>query len=153
VILNISDQPQLQDAYEDLLQRLGPAVTVAPMADNNGVEMILGVSRDEQFGPTVVVGFGGIYAEILSDVAVMLPPFDSAEVKRVLKSLSMYPLLEGVRGGSPLDIDSYCDVAAKMSAIALALSDSVVEIDINPVRLGVKGCIGLDALVVQEQKN
>ena len=153
VILNISDQRQLQDAYEDLLQRLGPAVTVAPMADNNGVEMILGVSRDEQFGPTVVVGFGGIYAEILSDVAVMLPPFDSAEVKRVLKSLSMYPLLEGVRGGSPLDIDSYCDVAAKMSAIALALSDSVVEIDINPVRLGVKGCIGLDALVVQEKKN
>ena len=65
----------------------------------------------------------------------------------------MYPLLEGVRGGSPLDIDSYCDVAAKMSAIALALSDSVVEIDINPVRLGVKGCIGLDALVVQEKKN
>ena len=73
VILDISDQHQLQDAYQDLLQRLGPAVTVSPMADNSGVEMILGVSRDDQFGPTVVVGFGGIYAEILSDVAVLLP--------------------------------------------------------------------------------
>ena len=150
VILDISDQHQLQDAYQDLLQRLGPAVTVSPMADNSGVEMILGVSRDDQFGPTVVVGFGGIYAEILSDVAVLLPPFDAAKVKEVLESLSMYPLLKGARGALAMDVDSYCEAAAKMSAIALAFADSVVEIDINPIQLNAKCCIGLDALVVLE---
>ena len=77
---------------------------VAPMVETGGVEMILGVSRDDQFGPTVVVGFGGIYAEVLSDVAVLLPPFDAAKVKGALETLSMFPLLNGARGGLRMDI-------------------------------------------------
>ena len=63
----------------------------------------------------------------------------------------MFPLLNGARGGFRMDINSYCEVAAKMSAIALAFADNVVEIDINPIQLNTKGCIGLDALVVLER--
>ena len=151
VMLNITSEGQLQEAYLDFSLRLGAKAMVAPMVETGGVEMILGVSRDDQFGPTVVVGFGGIYAEVLSDVAVLLPPFDAAKVKGALETLSMFPLLNGARGGLRMDINSYCEAAAKMSAIALAFADNVVEIDINPIQLNTKGCIGLDALVVLER--
>ena len=153
VVLNILNERQLLTAYEDMASRLGPLGMVVPMMQSSGIEMILGVSRDSQFGPTVVVGFGGIYAEILNDIAVLIPPFNAAAVKRVLQNLSMADLLSGVRGASKVDIDSYCIAAAKLSEIAVNLSDTVLEIDINPVMLTANGCVGLDALMVLEKKN
>ena len=153
VVLNILNERQLLTAYEDMASRLGPLGMVVPMMQSSGIEMILGVSRDSQFGPTVVVGFGGIYAEILNDIAVLIPPFNAAAVKRVLENLSMADLLSGVRGASKVDIDSYCIAAAKLSEIAVNLSDTVLEIDINPVMLTANGCVGLDALMVLEKKN
>ena len=153
VVLNILNERQLLTAYEDMASRLGPLGMVVPMMQSSGIEMILGVSRDSQFGPTVVVGFGGIYAEILNDIAVLIPPFNAAAVKRVLQNLSMADLLSGVRGASKVDIDSYCIAAAKLSEIAVNLSDTVLEIDINPVMLTTNGCVGLDALMVLEKKN
>lgn len=153
VVLNILNERQLLTAYEDMASRLGPLGMVVPMMQSSGIEMILGVSRDSQFGPTVVVGFGGIYAEILNDIAVLIPPFNAAAVKRVLENLSMADLLSGVRGASKVDIDSYCIAAAKLSEIAVNLSDTVLEVDINPVMLTANGCVGLDALMVLEKKN
>ena len=153
VVLNILNERQLLTAYEDMASRLGPLGMVVPMMQSSGIEMILGVSRDSQFGPTVVVGFGGIYAEILNDIAVLIPPFNAAAVKRVLQNLSMADLLSGVRGASKVDIDSYCIAAAKLSEIAVNLADTVLEVDINPVMLTANGCVGLDALMVLEKKN
>jgi hypothetical protein len=126
---------------------------IAPMVLSDGIEMILGVSRDDQFGPTVVVGFGGIYAEVLADVKVLMPPFDSAAVKRALQSLAMYELLVGVRGAPKLAIDSYCEAAVKLSVFAVLLADTVVEVDINPIKLSANGCLGLDALMVLSERD
>ena len=153
VVLNIANQADLLKAYREMADRLGPKGMVAPMLQSSGIEMILGISRDSQFGPTVVAGFGGIFAEVLSDVAVLIPPFNAAAVKRVLENLSMADLLSGVRGASKVDIDSYCIAAAKLSEIAVNLSDTVLEVDINPVMLTANGCVGLDALMVLEKKN
>ncbi|HIG68355.1 MAG TPA: CoA-binding protein [Porticoccaceae bacterium] len=148
VILNIPDEARLLDAYYAMAERLGPQAMIAPMVHSGGIEMILGVSRDDQFGPTVVVGFGGLYAEVLADVAVLMPPFDSDTVKRALQNLAMYELLEGVRGAPAMDVDSYCRAAATLSQVALSLQDTVAEIDINPLKLSADGCIGVDALMV-----
>jgi acyl-CoA synthetase (NDP forming) len=148
VILNITSSEMLITAYEDLSKRLGPLAMIAPMVESEGIEMILGVSRDDQFGPVVLVGFGGIYAEVLSDILFLLPPFDAATVKRALASLTLYPILKGVRGQGSMDIDSYCEAAALLSQISLSLRDTVSEIDINPIKVGVDGCVGLDALIV-----
>ena len=148
VILNITSSEMLITAYEDLSKRLGPLAMIAPMIESEGVEMILGVSRDDQFGPVVLVGFGGIYAEVMSDIAVLLPPFDAETVKRALVSLTLYPMLDGVRGTVSVDIDSYCQAAALLSQISLSLKDCISEIDINPIKIGVDGCVGLDALMV-----
>ena len=148
VILNITSSEMLITAYEDLSKRLGPLAMIAPMIESEGVEMILGVSRDDQFGPVVLVGFGGIYAEVMSDIVVLLPPFDAETVKRALVSLTLYPMLDGVRGTVSVDIDSYCQAAALLSQISLSLKDCISEIDINPIKIGVDGCVGLDALMV-----
>ena len=153
VVLNIANQAGLLKAYREMADRLGPKGMVAPMLQSSGIEMILGISRDSQFGPTVVAGFGGIFAEVLSDVAVLIPPFNATAVKRVLENLSMADLLKGARGASKVDVDSYCEVAARLSEIAVAFSDTLVEVDINPIMLTADGCVGLDALMVLADKN
>ena len=153
VVLNIANQADLLKAYREMADRLGPKGMVAPMLQSSGIEMILGISRDSQFGPTVVAGFGGIFAEVLSDVAVLIPPFNATAVKRVLENLSMADLLKGARGASKVDVDSYCEVAARLSEIAVVFSDTLVEVDINPIMLTADGCVGLDALMVLADKN
>ena len=126
--------------------RMGPEAIVAPMAPP-GVEMILGATRDADFGPVVIVGFGGVLAETLRDVTHVLPPFDAAGARRAVDSLRLRPLLDGVRGATACDVDAFCDVAARFSAVVHALGDEIAEIDINPVIVHEKGCTIVDALI------
>ncbi|MDA8902828.1 acetate--CoA ligase family protein [Porticoccaceae bacterium] len=151
VILNIISQAELLEAYQDLSHRLGSAAMVAPMVEVQGVEMILGISTDKQFGPVVVLGFGGLYAEMLKDTTVLLPPFDSASAVEAIGRLKMSPMLAGVRGSSPVDVQAYAEVAARLSVLAVEFADLIAEIDINPVKVLANGCLGLDALLVKHQ--
>jgi acyl-CoA synthetase (NDP forming) len=147
VVLNIQDATQLGAAYRELAARLGPEALVAPMA-GAGIEMILGATRDEQFGPVILLGFGGVLAETLQDVTFVLPPFDAAHARRCVDRLQLRPLLDGVRGRAAADIDSFCDLAARFSAIVDALGGELGEVDINPVIVHATGCTIVDALVV-----
>ena len=149
VILNITSQAQLLDAYQDLSQRLGSAAILAPMVEAAGVEMIMGITTDKQFGPVVVLGFGGIYAEMLKDTTVLLPPFDSATASQAIGRLKMSPMLAGARGSSAVDIQAYAEAAARLSVLALEFADLIAEIDINPVKVMASGCLGLDALLLK----
>ena len=149
VVLDIRSEASLIEAFKDLSQRLGNQVMVAPMIQSEGVEMLLGIASDNQFGPFVVVGFGGIHAEVLNDVRLLRPPFDSAAVKRALDSLLMSELLDGVRGQSAVDVQSYCLAAAQLSAFALSFADIIAEIDVNPMKIMPHGCLGLDALLIK----
>jgi acyl-CoA synthetase (NDP forming) len=147
VVLNIQDATQLDAAYRELAARLGPEAVVAPMAAA-GIEMMLGATRDEQFGPVILLGFGGVLAETLQDVTFVLPPFDAAHARRCVDRLQLRPLLDGVRGRPAADIDSFCDLAARFSAIVDALGGELGEVDINPVIVHATGCTIVDALVV-----
>lgn len=109
--------------------------------------MLLGVVRDEQFGPLVLLGFGGIMAESMRDVACALPPFTAATARRLVDGLRQRSLLDGHRGMPPVDIGSFCAAAASVSVLAATLGDAVAELDINPVLVRVDGCLALDALV------
>lgn len=149
VILNITSQAQLLDAYQDLSQRLGSAAILAPMVEAAGVEMIMGITTDKQFGPVVVLGFGGIYAEMLKDTTVLLPPFDSATASQAIGRLKMSPMLAGARGSSAVDVQAYAEAAARLSVLALEFADLIAEIDINPVKVMASGCLGLDALLLK----
>ncbi|MCU0990389.1 MAG: acetate--CoA ligase family protein [Xanthomonadales bacterium] len=148
VRLAIENAQQLERAYADLAGRLGPDALVAPMVDSRGVEMLLGMVRDEQFGPLVTLGFGGVRVEVIRDVACALPPFDRAAARRLLDSLRLRPLLEGVRGGPAADVEAFCIAAERFSVLAHALGDAIDEIDVNPVIVHADGCVAVDGLVV-----
>ena len=157
VALNIRDEQSLLDTYEDFRVRLGARVLLMEMAAD-GVEMILGALRDPQFGPVIMLGFGGVLAETLQDVAFALPPFDAAYARRRVDGLALRPLLDGVRGKPAVAIDQFCQVAASFSVMVDALQDQLQEIDINPVIVTENTCTAVDALVIsgtpsQDQTN
>ena len=148
VVLDLASFDQLRAAYDELAARLGPHAIAMPMVQGAGIEMILGVARDAQFGPVVLLGLGGIHAELMQDVAVLLPPFSPARARTAVDGLQGHKLLAEARGRPALAVDQYCDMASRLSMLAVALADCVAEIDINPVRLMVDSCVGLDALIV-----
>ena len=147
VSIGIADAEELKKMYARMRDRLGDDVLVAPMV-SAGVEMFLGLKRDPQFGPVVLLGFGGTLAETIGDVQFALPPFDSQHARRCIDRMRLRPLLDGVRGTAAVDVDSYCKLAARFSVMAHALGDVLSEIDVNPVIVGEADAIAVDALVV-----
>ena len=149
VRLNIGNEAELLSAYHDLGRRLGDRAMVAPMLEAPGVEMILGLAADEQFGPLIVMGIGGVHAELLHDIVSVVPPFDAGTALRCLERLKMRKLLDGIRGAPSADVRSFCEAASILSIIAVEFADLVTEVDINPVKVLEQGCVGLDALVIR----
>ena len=147
VIVGIVDDDQLRQMYALMKKRLGDEVLVASLADG-GVEMILGMKRDPQFGPVVVLGFGGVLAETLADVQFALPPFNAAHAGRCLERMKLRPLLDGVRGARAVDTTGFCRLAERFSVMAYALRDVLAEVDVNPVIVSERGAVAVDALVV-----
>jgi acyl-CoA synthetase (NDP forming) len=115
-----------------------------------GVETVVGVSHDDLFGPVVMVGLGGVFVEVLGDVTFRVPPFGRRDAERMLRELRGFPLLGGVRGAPPADLDGLVDVIMRVQRLALDLADDVGELDVNPlvVLSEGRGAIALDALVV-----
>ncbi len=112
-------------------------------------EFMVGARRDPVFGPVVVVGDGGKYVEALQDVAVLLPPFDVADVQAALRTLRIAPLLEGVRGEPPLDVAALAAVVVEVGRLIAAEPGEIASIDVNPVMVGARGegAVVVDALV------
>jgi hypothetical protein len=150
VKLGLADGAAVAAAYTDLAARLGPMALVMPMAPK-GVELAFGMVSDAQFGPLVMVGAGSTLIELLAGRAFALPPFDSAEARRLIDSLSLRPLLDGKRGAPAADLEALCDALARFSVMAADLGDLLQEADVNPVSAGAAGCLALDALVVPRQ--
>ena len=148
--LGLTDDAAVAAAYRDLAKRIDPRVLVAPMIASHGVEMLLGMVRDPQFGPVVLVGAGGVHVEALGDAVYALPPFDAAEAARLVGRLRIAPLLRSRRHRRPLAIDEFCRVAARFSALVAALGDGLSEVDLNPVIVHADGCAIVDALIVPQ---
>ena len=152
VVTGLRDERELLEAYLHLYERLGAQALVAPMVDG-GVELLLGAKRDPQFGPVVLLGFGGVLAETIGDVAFALPPFTAADARRYLDGLRLRPLLDGVRGRPAANIDAACELAARFSVLADELRDVIAEIDVNPVIVNEHAAVAVDALVVPGKWN
>ncbi|WP_423457590.1 acetate--CoA ligase family protein [Ottowia sp. VDI28] len=125
---------------------------VAPMC--RGIEIICGALCDPTFGPMVMVGIGGIHAELLKDVAFRMAPFSRDEALEMLDELKMRPLLDGVRGAPPSDIGTLADTLANLSDFYASTYADIAEIDINPFVLLPKdqGGFAVDALIVPTTK-
>ena len=147
VRLGVVDPLELREAYRDLAERLGPDVTIAAMAPP-GVEVALGVVRDPTFGPLVVVAAGGVLVELIHDRKLALPPIDEDAARRLIDGLAMRPLLDGVRGAPPSDVDALARAVSRLSVLAVELGDVIAELDVNPVIVSPSGCVAVDALVI-----
>ncbi len=151
VKLGLTDAAAVEDAYRDLAERLGPEVTVARMA-RPGVELHLGVVRDAQFGPLVLVAAGGVLVEVLHDRRLALPPLDETRARAMVDRLKVRPLLDGVRGAPPTDVGSVARALVALSGLAEDLGDLIDALDANPVIAGPGGCVAVDALVLPRPK-
>ncbi len=113
-----------------------------------GIELVVGVKRDTQFGPLIAVGLGGVMVELLGDTAIRLAPVSLAEAGDMLASLQGYRLLTGYRGAPPADLAEIAGLICRVSELAHDLADVVSEIDINPVIVTDSGIVAADALIV-----
>jgi acetate---CoA ligase (ADP-forming) len=146
VALGLRDETALLAAVADMERRLAPpAFTVermAPLAD--GVELLIGARWDARFGPIALVGLGGLFTEVLHDVAVALAPVDEPRARAMLLSLRAAPLLQGARGRQPLDVDAAAAALAALSRVA-AEHPEIAAIEVNPLLALPAGALGLDA--------
>jgi acyl-CoA synthetase (NDP forming) len=150
VALGLRDVGALRTAYEDVSSRLGPQVVVATMSPP-GVELALGIVRDPQFGPLVVIAAGGVLVEVLRDRRLSFPPLDERRARRSIDLLRVRPLLDGVRGTPPADVDALARAVSRLSVLAADLGEQLDALDVNPVIVTPDGCVAVDALVVLRQ--
>ena len=115
-----------------------------------GTELILGTTTDPIFGPVVMVGLGGIFAEVFRDTALRTAPVTRDEAHAMLRELKAFALLDGARGRAPADVEAVAGAIVALSEFAVRHAADVAEIDINPllVRDAGQGAIALDALIV-----
>lgn len=155
VALNIGDAAAARTAAQGILDRAAAAhpdvvidgLLVAPMA-RAGVEMILGIQRDPVFGPVVMCGLGGIFAEVLRDVSFRAAPFDLAEAERMIAELKGQAVLDGVRGRAGGDRGALAQALVDLSRFAAAHRNDLETCDINPFVLFPQGGVALDAVIV-----
>lgn len=158
VMLNIADAEAVRAAHAQILANVAAkapgaridGILVTPMAKGGVGELIMGISRDAVFGPVVMVGIGGIYAEILKDVALQTAPVSEDEALAMIRSLKLFPILDGARGQAKGDIAAAAKALANLSNFACRHIAEVAEIDLNPVlvRPEGQGVVALDALIV-----
>ncbi|MER5311137.1 acetate--CoA ligase family protein [Streptomyces sp. NPDC002773] len=155
VKVGLTSASQVRDAYRELtdIARFESidldGILVCQMV-GRGVEMVVGVTRDDLFGPTVTVGLGGVLVEVLNDTAVRVPPFGEREARSMLAELRGRALLDGVRGAAPADVDALVEVVLRVQRMALELDGDLAELDINPLMVLPRGqgAVALDALAV-----
>jgi acetate---CoA ligase (ADP-forming) len=153
VRLNLADAAAVRDGFAAIMAAVrakAPAarvdgVLVQRMAAK-GVELILGARRDAQFGPMVLIGTGGVQAELLRDVALDLAPVTPERAEAMLRSLRCFPLLDGFRGAPRADLAAVAQAVADFSAL-IAAAERVQEAEVNPLIAGPWGCLAVDGLV------
>jgi acyl-CoA synthetase (NDP forming) len=161
VLIGLGSAEEIAAGYDTLIARARAAaphaqidgVLVTPLIEG-GVEAIAGIKRDPVFGPVVMFGMGGIFVEIYRDVSLRVAPFGIDTAREMIREIVGYPLLAGVRGRTPADIEALARALSLLSAYADRFRDKLDSIDINPLTVlpEGKGVIALDALVVPRKE-
>jgi acetate---CoA ligase (ADP-forming) len=150
VVLGVRGPDALQAAYQDLAERLGRRVLVCETIPA-GPELSLGLARDHELGPLLVVGAGGVLVELLADRTVALPPVSPGQAHQMLGTLRVARLLAGVRGQPGADLDAVAAAITGLSELATELGDVLEALDINPLICGPDRAVAVDALAVPRQ--
>ncbi|MEM2110071.1 MAG: acetate--CoA ligase family protein [Candidatus Odinarchaeota archaeon] len=155
VMLNLTDKKDVAEAYNKIISNVSAkakharidGVMVSKMAPRGIVELIIGVSFDEQFGHTIMVGLGGVFVELLKDFSMRLIPISDLDAEEMLKELKAYPILNGYRSGCKADIKSIKETLLKISSLVLKYPE-ILELDLNPVIVYENGLSVVDARII-----
>jgi acetyltransferase len=155
VKLNLSDAAELREAYGSIRDAVASAkgaehfegVTVQPMINYTGYELIVGSSIDPQFGPVLLFGMGGTLVEVVRDRALALPPLTTTLARRMIERTQIFRALQGVRGREPVDLPALEQLLVRFSQLVVE-HPWIAEIDINPLLASAQRLIALDARVV-----
>ena len=150
VIVGIRDEAAARAAFETIRERAAGAdfrgVVIYPLI-RGSQEVLVGLSRDPQFGPVIAFGLGGIYAEVLRDVALRVAPIDRAEAETMIRSIRAFPILAGARGQQPCDLAALAELVARVSELPFRYPE-IAELDLNPVFAGPDGAVVGDVRVI-----
>ena len=147
VMVGIDNQRKLKSAYQKLKQLDGfRSMLMEETVD--GVELIVGAKNDYQFGPVILTGIGGTGVEIYQDTSIRMAPITSKDIESMLRDLKAYPLLEGYRGSTPVNLKKIKDLLLSFSDLVLELEDVFESIDLNPVMCSQQTCVVADARIM-----
>jgi acetyltransferase len=155
VILNVNSPREVRDAFELLIQRATAynpnaqiiGVTVQPMVEKKGHEVIIGGKTDPVFGPVILFGMGGVGVELFKDCSIALPPLNTTLIRRMMEETKVYRLLKGYRGSAPVDLKRLDETILQFSQLLVDFPQ-IKEIDINPMLISEKEASILDARIV-----
>ncbi len=161
VTLNINSQDALRRAYNQILEKAKAdrpdavleGVLIQEMISAQGVETIVGVSREDPFGPAIMFGLGGIFVEILKDVAIRVLPVSKEDVQDMIQQIQGFSILQGARGRKPADVAALAEVLLKTACLVDELKGEIEELDINPLIIleDGRGVKAVDALALLKQ--
>ncbi len=149
VKLDIRNEKEANDAYQDLssaLSNKGGTILVQEMVSGSR-ELMVGMTRDPQFGPSVMFALGGIYTEILKDTSFRVAPLTKSDALEMMKEIRGHRIIEEIRGMPAADLDQFSDILIKVGQIGLE-NEAINEIDINPIILSGGQPIAVDALII-----
>jgi acyl-CoA synthetase (NDP forming) len=160
VILNIRDDVEAERGFTEMVATVAANAphahiegVIVSRFTQGGTEFIAGIDNDPHLGPMVVAGLGGVLVEVFKDAVLLRPPFAMDEALRAIRSLQSAPLLDGVRGGAPLDAEAFADTLCRLGQLALEQRHLLAELDINPLLVLPRGegVLAVDALAVTKQ--
>ncbi len=158
VKVGLQNATQVSRAYKEIMTSVKQkhpkatidGVSVQPMA-KPGVEVIIGMSKDPQFGPVLMFGLGGILVEILKDVSFRIVPLARRDAREMIRDIKGYPVLEGYRGQEPANVPFLEEMLLKVSDFA-EQNPEIKELDLNPIFAYRDGAIAVDARIVLEEE-
>jgi len=156
VKLSINNVTEVKRAYNEILKKVGKqypdaviqGVSVQKMV-RPGTEVIVGTSKDPQFGPVIMFGLGGIFVEVLKDVSFRIIPVTERDVQEMVKEIKGYPLLQGVRGKESSDIPALVEMILKISNVVEEYPQ-IKELELNPIFAYRDGAVAVDARIILE---
>lgn len=154
VLLDVG-QDDIRTKYDELVSNIRASVPEARIEGvlvqqmaQQGREVIIGLKKDAQFGHALMFGLGGIFVEVYRDVSFRIVPIDRNDGLRMISEIKGYPILKGIRGRKPADINAIADVLVSVSE--MAVKENITELDINPLIVGERGAIAVDARAILE---
>ncbi len=156
VILNINSETEVRTAYNRILENVKKhkvnarirGILVQEMAPQS-TEVIVGATKDPQFGPALMFGLGGIFVEVLKDVTFRIAPISESDAREMITEVKAYPILKGYRGQPPSDVEAIVKILLNTSRLMME-HPKIKELDLNPIMVYEKGAKTVDARIILE---